>query len=86
VPPGTYGDSGRNILTELGESSADFTALKGFRFEERYNPRFRAEFFNLFNIWHFGFANATGAASLADNHGTPSAFGQIRIVGLAGKI
>jgi hypothetical protein len=67
-------------------SSTDFTALKGFRFKERYNPRLRAEFFNLFNIRHFGFANATGAASLPDNHGTPSAFGQIRIVGPAGKI
>jgi hypothetical protein len=46
---GTYGDSGRNILSGPAQNSTDFAVMKDFRFKERYRVQFRSEFFNVFN-------------------------------------
>ena len=47
VPPGTYGNSGRNILTVPATYVTNFSALKDFRLKEPFTVQFRSEFFNL---------------------------------------
>jgi Carboxypeptidase regulatory-like domain len=70
VPPaGTYGNTGRNVLTGPGIAELDFSALKKFDLTERLHAQFRAEFFNILNHANFGIPNtvvytaATGGAS-----------------------
>ena len=46
---GTYGATGRNILSGPALNSTDFAILKDFAFKERYRIEFRSEFFNAFN-------------------------------------
>jgi len=46
---GTYGATGRNILSGPALNSTDFAILKDFAFKERYRFEFRSEFFNAFN-------------------------------------
>ena len=46
---GTYGATGRNILSGPALNSTDFAILKDFPFKERYRFEFRSEFFNTFN-------------------------------------
>jgi hypothetical protein len=50
-----YGNSGRNTIIGPGIIDWDFSAMKRFRFTERSNLEFRAEFFNIPN--HPIFAN-----------------------------
>jgi hypothetical protein len=50
----TYGNSGRNILYARGFKNWDFIAMRNFRFKERGNVQFRAEFFNFTNTPAFG--------------------------------
>ncbi|PYU74476.1 MAG: hypothetical protein DMG49_04600 [Acidobacteria bacterium] len=40
---------GRNIFRDAGFKNVDFSVFKNFKFTERFNAQFRAEFFNLFN-------------------------------------
>jgi len=47
--PGTFGNSGRNILRGPRYFNTDFGVLKNTRITERTRLQFRAEFFNLFN-------------------------------------
>jgi opacity protein-like surface antigen len=51
VPPkaNTFGTMGRNIFRDAGFKNVDFSVFKNFKFTERFNAQFRAEFFNLFN-------------------------------------
>ncbi|HXM99553.1 MAG TPA: TonB-dependent receptor [Candidatus Dormibacteraeota bacterium] len=60
LPPaiGTFGTMGRNTFRDLGFRNVDFSTSKNFRFGERLNMQFRAEFFNIFN--HPNFANPFG--------------------------
>ena len=44
-----YGTAGRNVITGPGIMSVDASINKFFRFTERQNLEFRAEFFNLPN-------------------------------------
>jgi hypothetical protein len=53
VPRGVYGDAGRGILSGPAVSNTDFSAIKDFRFKERYRVQFRSEFFNVFNQVNF---------------------------------
>ena len=46
---GTFGNAGRNILRGPGNFNIDFAAHKSFRFTERWNLQYRAEFFNVLN-------------------------------------
>jgi hypothetical protein len=54
-PQFRYGNSGRNTVIGPGIIDWDFSAMKKFRFTERSNLEFRAEFFNIPN--HPIFAN-----------------------------
>jgi hypothetical protein len=47
--PGTFGTSGRNILTGPGTFNVDFSVVKGFPIGERINLQYRLELFNAFN-------------------------------------
>jgi len=49
-----YGNAGRNILYRRGSNNWDIVTLRNFRFTERTNLQFRAEFFNLTNTPAFG--------------------------------
>jgi hypothetical protein len=71
LPPslGTFGTMGRNIFRDFGLRNVDFSAMKNFRFGERLNVQFRAEFFNLFN--HPNFANPFGGQN-GWGHNDPS--------------
>jgi Carboxypeptidase regulatory-like domain/TonB-dependent Receptor Plug Domain len=71
--PGTFGDSGRDILRGPGLATFDFSLSKSFplkfgRFAETQKLDFRAEAFNLFN--HANFSNP-------DNTITDPTFGEI---------
>ena len=52
-PYGTFGNTGRNIVTGPGYSSVDFSAIKNTPIREGLTLQFRAEFFNLFNSPNF---------------------------------
>jgi len=71
LPPalGTFGTMGRNIFRDFGFRNVDFSTMKNFRFTERLNMQFRAEFFNLFN--HPNFANPYGGQN-GWGHNDPS--------------
>jgi len=56
-PSGTYGDTGRNVLTGPGIAELDFSALKVVNISERVHAQFRAEFFNILNHANFGVPN-----------------------------
>jgi len=71
LPPavGTFGNMGRNIFRDFGFRNVDFSTTKNFRFGERLNMQFRAEFFNIFN--HPNFANPFGGQN-GWGHNDPS--------------
>jgi hypothetical protein len=52
--PGTFGDSGRNIIEIPGLNNWDVSVTKDTRISERVHTQFRAEFFNSFNHAQFG--------------------------------
>jgi hypothetical protein len=54
---GTYGNLGRDTVIGPGIANFDFSVEKVFPLRERYNFRFRAEFFNLPNRANFGLPN-----------------------------
>jgi hypothetical protein len=49
----TFGDAGRNYLTNPSRLNFDMSILKHFRFSEAGDLEFRAEFFNIFNHTEF---------------------------------
>ncbi|MBK9169642.1 MAG: hypothetical protein IPM24_19575 [Bryobacterales bacterium] len=55
----TYGNAGRHILRGPITNTLDFGAVKNFRFAERHNVQFRAEFFGFTNTPNFGLPGAT---------------------------
>ena len=65
---GTFGSSGRNILTGPAMQNVDFAVLKNFTLYEQAMLQFRAEFFNLFNHANF---------NLPANRLTQSTYGRI---------
>jgi len=62
--PGTFGTAGRNIFNEAPLRTWDFSILKTWKFKERLNAQFRAEFFNVLNHPVFG---SVDAGHLANN-------------------
>ena len=70
--PGTYGDTGKNILKGPGMDTWDIGLMKNFPFRERYNLQFRWEMYNAFNHPSFG---------LPDNTVGDPNFGQITSIG-----
>jgi hypothetical protein len=77
VPPpwGTIGTTGRNMFRDSGFRNWDLSVFKNFRFSERFNGQFRAEFFNVLN--HPEFANPFGvnAGTGLTDPGAPGSFG-----------
>ena len=57
--PGTFGDSGRNIMYGPGWNNADLMFGKNFPFRERYNVQFRWEMFNALNRPEFSVPDST---------------------------
>jgi hypothetical protein len=53
APATRYGNAGRNTLIGPGLKNWDMGLSKNYRFSERFNLQFRAEFFNLFNNVNF---------------------------------
>ena len=51
--PGFRGTAGRNIVNGPTLKTLDFSVVKIFRINERFNLQFRAEAFNLFNRPNF---------------------------------
>lgn len=51
--PGTFGDSGRNILTSPGYVDVDSAVMKDFRLTQRFGLNFRVEAFNVLNHTNF---------------------------------
>jgi hypothetical protein len=84
--PGSYGNSGRNILTGPGFANTNLAVLRDFPIKERLRLQFRSEFFNLFNQVRFGSTNTTGGANDPDNTVTSATFGRIRTAGSAREI
>src|SRR5204862_409321 len=52
--PGRFGNSARNQIHLPGLNQVDTSATKNFRFAERHQVQFRAEFFNFFNHVNLG--------------------------------
>ena len=51
--PYTFGNAGRNIVYEDGETNVDLSVTKQFRANERTKVELRAEIFNVFNFLNF---------------------------------
>jgi len=57
--PGTFGNSGRNILQGPGVNNVDMGLSKNFPFKEHFRVQFRWEMFNAFNRATFDNPNAS---------------------------
>lgn len=57
--PGTFGDSGKNIIRAPHTTYGDAGIDKNWRVAERYGVQFRWEFFNVFNHPSFGAPGST---------------------------
>jgi len=53
-PSGTYGNSGRGVITAMPYDNIDLSLMKGFQIGENVKVQFRPEFFNVFNIMNYG--------------------------------
>ena len=70
--PGTFGNTGKNILTGPAVNTADLGLIKNWRVRERYQMQFRWEMFNALNHPSFG---------TPSNDPTSANFGQITSTG-----
>jgi hypothetical protein len=67
--PGTYGNTGRNVLGGPGLVETDLSVARNFPLSERMSLQFRSEFFNILNHTNFNapnpvvYASATGGPS-----------------------
>jgi hypothetical protein len=81
VAPGTYGNSGRGILSGPGFANTDFSILRDFPFTERLRLQFRAEMFDVFNQVNFNLPNSYANTALVTSTGALAnggTFGQIQ--------
>jgi hypothetical protein len=58
VPLGTYGNSGRGLISGPAYANTDFSILKDFSFREQKRLQFRTEMFNVFNQVNFSNPNS----------------------------
>lgn len=71
--PGTFGDTGKNILRAPHTTFGDVGIDKNWTFAERYGVQFRWEFFNVFNHPSFGSPGTTlGEGNFGQISGTGS--------------
>jgi hypothetical protein len=68
---GTFGTMGRDLLRGKGFHEWDMSVSKNWRFRERLNAQFRAEFFNVLNHTNYTPGGAAGSSPSA-----PASFGQ----------
>lgn len=80
--PGTFGDSGKNIMQGPPLNYTDAGIDKNWTFRERYGVQFRWEMFNAFNQPSFGNPNAGNQISTA---GVNSGGGEGKITGTGGE-
>jgi len=80
--PGTFGNSGRNILKGPGFASVDFGLVKNVRLPRGHAIQLRTEFFNLFN--RVNLSNPVNNVS-APNFGEIISAGSPRVIQLALK-
>jgi carboxypeptidase family protein/TonB-dependent receptor-like protein len=81
LPPGTYGNSGRGLISGPGFANTDFSVLRDFALRESLRLQFRTEMFNLFNQVNFSLPNSYANSALVNADGTLSnggTFGQIQ--------
>lgn len=81
LPPGTYGDSGRGIISGPGFANTDFSILRDFKLRERLTLQFRTEMFNAFNQVNFSLPNSYANSAVVTPSGTLAnggTFGQIQ--------
>ena len=87
--PGTWGNSGRNILEGPDTKNVDFSIFKNFQLAESKTLQFRSEFFNIFNTPLFDNpSNTVGAKSfgVVSSAASPQTFQRTpRSVQLAAK-
>jgi hypothetical protein len=77
---GTWGSSGRNILSGPGQDTVDLSLFKIVRISERFRLQVRPEFFNLFNRVNFGLPGSTVASP---TYGVITSAGDARVIQLA---
>lgn len=65
--PFTFGNAGRNIVYEDGETNVDLSVTKQFKVSEAAALEFRAEIFNVFNFLNF--VGAPGRIAFTPNFG-----------------
>jgi hypothetical protein len=82
--PFTFGNAGRNLIFEAGESNVDLSLKKSGSIRSEARLEFRAEIFNLFN--HTNFQGAPGRIAFTPNFGRLSGAGPSRQIQLGLKI
>ena len=82
--PGTFGNSGKNILKGPRMFNTDFGLLKNTRLIERASLQFRAEFFNIFN--NVNFNNPGTTVSATSSFGRITSAGSPRIIQFGAKL
>ncbi len=65
--PFTFGNAGRNIVYEDGETNVDLSVMKQFKLREGADLEFRTEIFNVFNFLNF--VGAPGRIAFTPNFG-----------------
>ena len=65
--PFTFGNAGRNIVYEDGETNVDLSVTKQFKLRDTINMEFRTEIFNVFNFLNF--VGAPGRIAFTPNFG-----------------
>ena len=81
VPLGTYGNSGRGLISGPAYANTDFSVLRDFTLHENWKLQFRAEMFNLFNQVNFNLPNSYANSANVNADGTLAnggTFGQIQ--------
>jgi hypothetical protein len=73
LPPGVFGNAGRNILRGPHFAQVDFSVFKNTRLSETTSLQFRVEMFNLFNFANY--ADPSGGLSCSGSVGRCDAFG-----------
>ena len=82
--PGTFGNSGKNILRGPRMFNSDVGLLKNTHLAERFTFQFRAEFFNIFN--NVNFNNPGTTVSATSSFGRITSAGSPRILQFGAKL
>jgi hypothetical protein len=81
--PGTFGNSGHDVIIGPGSINWDMSVSRKFKFTERWKMEFRSEFFNIMN--HANWSNPTTAMN-STTLGQVTGFGQPRLIQMGLKL